>query len=509
MAETASEYVVEKYFESEPSVLKGRQKLIANKVIKTDADLLEVLSFVLPIHFKNAYEIRWLKNYDKGIQPILNREKTVRPDINNRVVENHAHEIVEFKVGFEFGQPITYVQRDTTTDKEEQVNKLNEMFFNENKPSLDQELAENFKICGVGYRAILPNKEPDALSKFKLLNLEPENTFVVYSPDVYGKPVLAGTYYIVPEDTLPGGKIYAVIYTADYIYSMEGIANPISLGITDKEINPMGMIPIVEYVNDYQRMGCFERVIPLMDMLNVVESDRANGLSQFVQSFIWFDNVDIDATDFDTLMDKGGIVTKSTDGLQANIKAIQNQLDQSDSQSLSDNIYDMILRLTATPGREQSTGGNTGQAIMLGGSGWQLAEEAATRMEPIFKQSDRETLRIAIHLAKQLDVGITDLTISDIDIKFARNKVSNLLTKTQGLLNMLQAGVHPQVAITNSDLFSDPQQVYKVSEPYLSKWLADAEAEISDDDMDIENTTEQSVAAEKPETAIEPEKAEM
>ena len=35
---------------------------------------------------------------------------------------------------------------------------------------------------------------------------------------------------------------------------------------------------------------------------------------------------------------------------------------------------------------------------------------------------------------------------------------------------MLEAGIHPPIAITNSGLFSDPEQTYVDSEPYLAKW---------------------------------------
>ena len=52
-------------------------------------------------------------------------------------------------------------------------------------------------------------------------------------------------------------------------------------------------------------------------------------------------------------------------------------------------------------------------------------------------------------------------------MKFTRNKTDNLLTKTQGLMNMLQAGIHPRIAILHCGLFSDPEQVYQDSKPYL------------------------------------------
>ena len=78
---------------------------------------------------------------------------------------------------------------------------------------------------------------------------------------------------------------------------------------------------------------------------------------------------------------------------------------------------------------------------------------------------------------------VADLKLSDIDVKFSRNRTDSLLVKTQGLSNMLQAGIHPLIAITHCGLFSDPQGVWNDSKAYMGKWLYDAEG----DDMDGEN----------------------
>ena len=66
---------------------------------------------MFPIHQQNSWDIDYLYNYYLGDQPILNRQKDIRPEINNKIVENHAMEIVDFKKGYVFGEPIQYVRR--------------------------------------------------------------------------------------------------------------------------------------------------------------------------------------------------------------------------------------------------------------------------------------------------------------------------------------------------------------------------------------------------------------
>ena len=97
-------------------------------------------------------------------------------------------------------------------------------------------------------------------------------------------------------------------------------------------------------------------------------------------------------------------------------------------------------------------------------------------MEQTFTDSERQMLSVVLRILKSSSAGeISTLRLSDIDVKFSRNRTDSLLVKTQGLMNQLQAGIHPLIAITNCGLYSDPQGVYNDSKPYLGKWLYDAE----------------------------------
>ena len=77
----------------------------------TGEKIREILPQVLREHEKNSREINYLYNYYKGNQPILKKEKNIRPEINNKVLENHAFEIVEFKKAYVYGEPVQYVQK--------------------------------------------------------------------------------------------------------------------------------------------------------------------------------------------------------------------------------------------------------------------------------------------------------------------------------------------------------------------------------------------------------------
>ena len=135
-----------------------------------------------------------------------------------------------------------------------------------------------------------------------------------------------------------------------------------------------------------------------------------------------------------------------------------------------DYIYQTVLTITGVPDRRASAGGNTGQALIVG-QGWANAESRAVATELMFKRSESRFLKLILRLLEEDDVyNLDQIQLSDIDIKFTRNKTDNLLVKTQGLQNMLEAGIHPRTTIEVSGLFSDPEQVFVDSLEYLARW---------------------------------------
>ena len=464
--------------------LKGRREIFTDAKEITKENISKVLADAFEIHLLNVTEIKYLQEYERGEQPILKRIKEVRPEINNKIVENHAAEITAFKVGYVFGSPITFVQRasvdingnnGTADDKKLAI--LNEMMFEEGKAAQDQALGKDISVCGVGYRIVLPKKVKDGISAFNILRLNPTNAFVIKFNDLYKKSAVGVSYITLKDDSVRVGA-----YTDKEYFELEG-KDFSSLKVIAAVPNRVG-IPIIEYKNDDERMGCFERVISLLDALNVATSDRLNGLAQFVQSILWMNNCEIDKEQMEQLKDKGGILTKSVDGSTASIEYLTATLDQAQTQTLIDYLYEQILQIAGVPGREQSTGGNTGQAIMLS-NGWQLAETHARSVEQTFTQSEREMLKVVLRILSLTESSeVANLKLSDIDVKFSRNRTDSLLVKTQGLMNQLQAGIHPLIAITNCGLYSDPQSVWNDSRPYLGKWLYDAE----EDDVNAEDT---------------------
>lgn len=454
-----------------PSVFAGRRKIFSD-ITEINADNIEqVVRETLKIHLQNANEIKYLMDYERGITPIQTREKKGREDVNYKINENHAAEIKTFKVGYVFSSPITLTQRDQEEGDadDKRVAALNEFLFEQGKAQKDKLLAEDFTTCGVGYRMALPKKYDDGgASPFDILPLQPLTTYVVYSNDVYQRPIL-GVSYVIKAD----GKWLIGAYTDTHYFELESS----SLGggvrlITEKTAeNGIGVVPIVEYRADDQRMGCFERVLDLLDGLSILTSDRVNGVAQFVNNILWADNVQATPEQQDAVKAGGWLFTKSDSNTKATVQFLNQQMDQSNAQALVDWAYDQILQITGTPAREKSSGGNTGQAIVLS-NGWQIAETAAKNTEVVYKDSEYRFLNVILKILqadKDVPKEMKTLKLSDIEIKFSRSNTDSLSVKVQALQGLLDAGIEPLTAIKTSSLFSDPQQVWVDSKPYIEE----------------------------------------
>lgn len=465
---------------TESTTFSGRTALYTDYEEITSENIIEVLNDLFFYIYDNYAKIIMLKNYERGLQPISGRKKKVRADINNRVVVNLAHEIKEFKLGFIFGDPVTYVQRGIEDIRsglnidpngeiaDRGIAQLNEMMFEQGKASKDIQLANEFCTCGVGYRLVLANEDDEELSPFKIYPLQSESTFVIYSNTVDAHKVLSGTFVI--KDT---GVVKLGCYTDTKYFELEGVMG--DWKIVKEEENGLGINPIIEYSYDLNRQSCFEPVIKLINAVNMVESDRVNGIAQFVQAILWINNIKLDDEQFDDLMVRGALNTVDiSDSKKATVQWLASELNQTSTQTVIDDLSEKTLEIAGVPGREASTGGNTGQAIMLS-NGWHIAETQAQAFEELFKSSENELIRVVLRIIKQStkisdEAPVKQIYLSDVQTKFNRNRTDNLLTKVQALQQMLESGLNPEIAFKICGLFADPHQAYIDSEKYLEKW---------------------------------------
>lgn len=442
----------------------GRTTIYTTYDVIDKTNLLDALHSAVQIHNSNSADIDYLWKYMKGRQPILQRTKEIRPEINNKPVENHAYEIVNFLSGYLMGEPCTYVNKGKREEAINTIDQLNDYMFDVDKASNDKDLSMWMYVCGLGYRMILPEKGlgKNGGSPFKIDTLDPRFTFIVYKSD-FGKERMMGVRKLVRKINGTDTDLYCG-YTKTHYFECTDTQ------ILKYESHVLGDIPIFEYRANMALLGSFEPVLPLLDAINTIAANRLDGVEQFIQSFIKFINCDVDEEKFKALKEMGAIKIKSTEGMQADVDIISQELNQMQTQTLVEYLYNMVLTICGLPTTNRSQGGSSdnGVAVILR-QGWEQCEARARDTELLFKKTEKQFLRMALSIIK--DAGDMDLQISELDIKFTRRQHDNLLTKAQSLTTMLEAGLKPEIAIATCGLFNDPMDVALQSKDYLSaKW---------------------------------------
>ena len=430
----------------------GRKQIFTSaKEINKD-NIVKILGESLAAHWQNRAEIRYLDRYYRGDQPILYTVKKVRPEINNKIVENHALEIVRFMNAQKFGEPIQYINRTKDEKITGMVDSLNDLMSSLDKYAHDIELGEWQSICGTAYRFVWIDTSKEY--SFDLETLNPMNTFVIYSTG-NGKKPLMSVQLVKSED----GKNQYQCYTEKEYFLIEGSK------IVDNKANGMFQIPVIEFPNNSRRLSDIEIVSTMLDAINSVQSNRLNGIEQFVQAFMKFVNCEIDENEFLKMCELGAIAVKGQQGITSDVDVISQELNQEQTQISKDDLYRNMLIIEGMPSREQNTGGDTGQAVYLR-NGWDFAEQRAELVEPTIIRSEKRFLNIIFYILKTKDTDIK-LDIKDVDVKITRNKTDNMLVKSQALLNYLAAGINPKIAIASCEAFGDPEKVFVQSKPYL------------------------------------------
>ena len=130
----------------------GRTQIYTDVATITAENVADVLENALKVHTVNRTDIEYLWDYYRGKTPILDKVKEVRESINHKINVNRANEIVTFKKGYGFGEPIQYIRRGIDDSQSDEVQKLNEYMFLSGKHAKDSELAEWLYVCGLGMR---------------------------------------------------------------------------------------------------------------------------------------------------------------------------------------------------------------------------------------------------------------------------------------------------------------------------------------------------------------------
>lgn len=430
----------------------GRKIAYTDVETITDENIVKVIGNCIGAFYYNKTAIEYLWNYYKGDQPVLYRTKVSNEDICNSIVENHSYEIVQFKVGQTYGEPIQFVSRKEDDATNKAVDTLNDYMENANKQEKDIKAGEWQSATGTSFKAA---QFSNGDIPFRIVAPTPMNTFVIYNRGTE-EPILS-----VQELKDENGKSYKQCYTDTHECKI------VNSQVVDWKLHAFGGNPIVEFPNNHERLSDIEIVISMLDAINNMQSNRMDGIEQFVQSWIKFVNCDIDEEQFAKMKMSHALVVKSINkDNKSDVDVMDRELNQTQAQVAKEDVWDNALSILAIPNKQGNTGGDTQGAVELR-NGWDFSKTRAKLKDPIVKSCEKRLAKVVLNIIriKDHDLGIS---VRDFDVQINHSPQDNMYTKAQTLQLLLQSGIHPLIAVRTVGLWGDSEKTYLQSKPYFS-----------------------------------------
>lgn len=513
----------------------GRYKLLTSLKptgdIQYDAQIIPlILKQVLEKHQANVAEIENGRDYYFNHTEILNKTKTSREDVNNKVSKPICQIACWRKNAYCFGKPFQFISAEA--EKQDAVQAFNSALKADNYKKHLNEFTLKSSWAALSYKFIdKPTKaEIENGMYFKsITDIDPTKAFCVYSDDITREKVLGVIFYDTQEITNKNGNIVTNTYTVYNVftkwhkwrfkeengaYSILPFTNVV-VGDTLIDMNAFpyklslnagnvvaeeSVIPLLELERNPDRTNDFELAKSLIDAHNMIVSCAVDKIQQNVDYVLKLRDIDIGEWDengknpvYDRIMkylESNILPIKSNEGAttQPDASVLDVPLDISQVKDLLTYIKQEIYESLFIPTRGQGVGQDTGKAVERR-NGFTELEDFAGIVVGCAEAVEREFVQIALQIAKTIDgCPFKDLKPTDIDIKDVRNNIEDLQEQTQAFSTLVSAGTNRSTAYEITKLVADATDTAKLDETYAEKLRKEAEAQ-----KQVENKTNNNV----------------
>lgn len=259
----------------------------------------QMINFMI-YHRNNLAPIyRIKKDYYKGRHlNILNQRPKSAGDPDNRLIVDLPRKLVDTFGGYFIGTPIKMAYNDKDgTDDSPAAKKINDFvndFMTTSKfDAVLKKASKSADIYGRGY--IYEYNDDDGTPG--LAALTPIDTFIIYDDTVANKQIAGIRYWqsrhagngalcgeLITEDKVlpfvqgkPGEDVNTTSLEFDEKINKDGISS---------RAHPVGVLPIVEVVDNDERLGVFDSVLSLIDNVDKTVSEKGNDVDYFADSLL-------------------------------------------------------------------------------------------------------------------------------------------------------------------------------------------------------------------------------
>lgn len=435
----------------------------------------ELITKLIKLHEEDCERYITLEDYYRGKAKIYDRSKEDYK-ANNKLALDYPSYIVDILLGLFVGKPISYT---VAEENAEMMESLQEVFDLNDEQDENAEVA---KICGIkgrGYEIVYLDEEGGV----RFNEVQPENIVMVYDNHIKPEPLFC-IYIREDADAESIGKEsknkLVTLYTKDSIKEMRLEGSDLKL--IEENANLFGAIPVVEFKNNNEAIGDFERVLSLIDALNLAQSDTANDFEEFTDALLVLagmpqadsDDVNRMIEDKVLLLDKSGGAGQSAEWLIKDINdtALENYKNRLDAD---------IHKFAKVPNMndEHFAGNVSGEAMK-----YKLfaTDQIIAQKQRKFKSALQERIKLILSIAKIKTAK--DFDYRDISIVFNDNKPYNELDNIATVKAALDAGLSKTYAYGKlrdiDDISEELERQEQEKDAYADEFMQDADKDLED-----------------------------
>lgn len=451
------------------------EKMIRPRMIKSNIKIPEeltpkVIDKLINDHKKYLPRFQRLQGYYEGETDILKR---VKPDLtkpNNKITSGYPSYIIDLMQGMFVGKPISY-----TSVNKDYITEIQEIFNYNDEQDQNSELAKMAGIKGKAYEIIYVDED----GKIRFNEIDADNMIVVYDTSINPNMILAIRLYSTTNIIDGKDKEYADVYTKTEIIKYENT----SQGFTEvKRLDHYyGQVPVIEYLNNDECIGDFERVITIINAYEKSNSDTANDFEDFTDAFLVLAGMmGTDSEDAKKLKEDKIILT---DGEKQSAYWLIKNINDAALENYKNRLNDDIHKFAKVPDMSDDKFSGNASGVAL--------EHKLLALEQVLSAKERKFKR---GLQKRIELITTILNIfdkgyvyTDIDISFTRNKPVNVKEAVE-IAGMLRGFTSMSTALSELPQVDDPNLELKKIEMEKSAYLEDnidLDGEVEEDEEDI------------------------
>ena len=373
---------------------------------------MELVDKYIDKHEQFVRRYRYLTDMFLGFHDIYNGPEKEEWKPDNRIAVNFPKYLVTTFEGYAYGLP------PKITHPDDRINEEMQGFLDRNSfADTFSELTKYSSIEGHAWAYLYQDEDAET----RLTFFKPDNLFCVYDDSVVNRALFYVRYgYRDPDSDHPGEK-YGEVVTPNEIRRFSGDSF-----VGDPQINPYGMLNVVECRMNDERTSLFEDVCGMTELYDRTLSEKGNDVDAFAEAYLAIIGTEVDDEGVRRIRDDRIINIYGTDDADevknSVVEFLQKPTADSTQENLLDRLEKMIFQISMVANISDESFGNATSGVAIGYKLW-----ATSNLGTTFDNKNRKTIqkifKIWCSLAKNCPKPDA---WKDLNIKFYRNTPNNI-----------------------------------------------------------------------------------